>query len=154
MELRVDRKIFAMRIRGPAFNKAENAIVCAIAVVFGMFLTFLTGSLSPPDGMINPFWASVFGLGFWVLYTLLGTLPTGALGLICGLIGIILWPSFVLILLTKLLRYVQSTAFGISILFYGLFLITIIYNVPVSEVEGSPIESMPIFIKYLDFAPR
>ena len=136
-------------------NKIERVSLGVTIVLFGMFLTFFTGSLSPPDGIINPFWGSLFGLGFWLEYTLFESLPTGILGLAWGLFGVIIWPATVVLSFQKVLKVVQSNRLRIAAyLFYGLFLISLIYNLRVVDVHDSFAADMPIFIKYLDFAPR
>jgi hypothetical protein len=142
-------------LRTERFNKGETILLSITVITCGMFLTFITGALSQPDGITNPFWGSVFGLGFWIEYTLFGSLPYGVLGLVWGVFGIILWPALAVFLFAKLVRQVQRAGSVLpAVLFYVIFAATLIFNVPVNRLEGSPIEHMPIFIRYLDFAPR
>lgn len=144
-----------MRARTDAANRIERITLSVIIVILGMFLTFMTGSLSPPDGIINPFWGSVFGLGFWIEFAIFGSIPYGVLGLLWGFVGIVLWPVVVLMLFAKLVRKIQrSSSTFVVVLFYAAFAVTLVYNVPVSSVQDSPLNNLPIFIKYLDFGPR
>lgn len=137
-----------------SFERIERIALGTTAVIFGMFLTFFTGQLSPPDGIINPFWASLFGIGFAVEFTLFG-IPTGLAGLAWGLFGIVIWPIVTVVLFQKLLRWVQAPARRPRRLgFYPIFLLTLLYNLPISEVEATWGTRLPIFIKYLDFGPR
>jgi len=144
-----------VRARTDAANRIERITLSVVIVFLGMFLTFMTGSLAPPDGMVNPFWGSVFGIGFWIEFAMFGSIPYGALGLLWGLIGIILWPIVVLVLFAKLVGRIQrSGSILVALSFYAALAITLVYNVPVSSIQDSSIENLPIFVRYLDFAPR
>jgi hypothetical protein len=120
-----------------------------------MFLPIFTGPVAPPDGMVNPFWASVFGLGFWIEYSLVGFPSFGIWALVWGVIGFILWPVAVLWLFARLVRGIQrSRSRVVRILLYAGLLPTLLYNVPISSVQGSFVNYLPIFIRYLDAGPR
>jgi hypothetical protein len=142
-------------VRSDAFCKAERILFCSLAAIFGVFLPLFTGWLYPPDGAINPFWGSLFGIGSWIEYALFGAPPFGLLGLLWGLIGLVLWPVALLLFFNRLLRVVQHSHSRLALTaLYVAFIATLAFDLPVTAVSGSAIEKLPIYVKYLDFAPR
>lgn len=142
-------------IRDRKVSRLELTMLSLLIIVFGIFLPIPTGSVAPPEGMVNPFWGTIFGLGYFTWYEVAGPPPLGIVGLLYGVFGFLLWPSFVVYGFVKLLKAVRRSLPILGVLlFYGLFFISLIYSVPVSAVQGSWVEHLPIFVKYLDFGPR
>lgn len=122
-----------------------------LIVIFGMFLPVFTGDLYPPEGLINVFWGTLFGFGFWLEHAFLGMPPTGILGLAWALIGFVAWPTIVVTLFIKLENYIQKNhhSKGLVIL-NGLLFATLFFCWPIEDMQRVNLDGLPIFTKYLN----
>ena len=122
-----------------------------ITLLVGMFLPLVTTFISA-DGMINILWGSVYGLGFFFLQLAIGLYRGGAIGLLYGLAGFILWPAIVAYILARWLQSVRRKEKYTLILIWRICVVLSIFiSIPISHVQDSFAETLPLFTKYIDF---
>jgi len=122
-----------------------------VTLLVGMFLPLVTTFISA-DGMINILWGSVYGLGFFFLQLAIGLYRGGAIGLLYGLAGFILWPAIVAYILARWLQSVRRKEKYTLILIWRICVVLSIFiSIPISHVQDSFAETLPLFTKYIDF---
>lgn len=134
-------------------STTDRSIVVAMVagtIVVGMFLPIVSAPIEPA-GLINPIWGSVYGLGFAILQAIFGLYRGGVLGLAYWLFGFIVWPALVATYLAKLISFRITTRRNTSIMAKVALLLSLLIAVPIPNVQGTFIERLPIFTKYIDF---
>ena len=122
-----------------------------VTLLVGMFLPLVTTFISA-DGMINILWGSVYGLGFFFLQLAIGLYRGGAIGLLYGLAGFILWPAIVAYILARWLQSVRrKEKYTLILILRICVVLSIFISIPISHVQDSFAETLPLFTKYIDF---
>jgi hypothetical protein len=131
---------------------ARSIVVAMVAgtIVVGMFLPIVSAPIEPA-GLINPIWGSVYGIGFAILQAVFGLYRGGVLGLAYWLFGFIVWPALVATSLAKLIGMSIITRRNASMIVKVALLASLLIAVPIPNVQGTFIERLPIFTKYIDF---
>jgi hypothetical protein len=131
---------------------ARSKVVAIIAgtIVVGMFLPIVSAPIDSA-GLINPIWGSVYGLGFAILRAVFGLYRGGFLGVAYWLVGFIVWPALVATSLARLINAGATIGVKTSIIAKIALLLSLLVAVPIPNVQGTFIEHLPIFTKYIDF---
>jgi hypothetical protein len=136
-------------------KKIETIFLAASIVLTGMFLPIITGSVYPPDGMVNLIWGSLLGVGFGTELLIFGHAPAGLFGLLWGFVGFIVWPAVVVSIFVRTWKFVQNHKSGfVSGMIRALVVASFFWCLPITKIQPSGLHVLPIFTKYIDYAPR
>lgn len=125
--------------------------VALLAAAFGMFFPIFSGPFVP-DGLVNVVWGSLYGLGFALLHILFHGYHLGFLGFTYAVLGFLIWPIVLTLLLIKLFKSLdaaKSPYLKVAVLI--VVACSFAVNIPITKVQGSYADGLPIFTKYIDF---
>lgn len=139
------------KVNQSAEGEAVDIGLVAASIVVGMFLPVIS-AFAVPSGVVNLLWGSIYGSGFAVLQWTIGLQRGGVHGLLYGAVGFVLWPAIVAYALGRALRALRQG--GRTSLQWAcriLSVLSLLVVIPISNVQDSLFEYLPLFTKYIDF---
>ncbi len=130
---------------------ALDMTLATLTLVSGMFLPIVSAFIFP-DGLVNVPWGSLYGIGFALLDWMIGLQRGSSLGFLYVAAGFFIWPGVVVYAVIRFLRLNgRKRAPRLWLPVRMLVLLSLLFAIPIPDVQGSRWEDFPIFTKYIDF---